>query len=543
MEGGPTDPGLPPDVEITNEARRPVDDSTLGVAVQPRATAGKPRHRLVAIGDSLTHGFKNLAVHDTRLSYPAMIARELGWEKDFRFPRYDSPGGLPLDLEWLLRELEPQVGAELELGDAAPAILAVRRLLEEQEDFWERGAGSRIVRDAEINHNLAIYGWDLRDVLSRDADTCHDELVAATDKAWPSVPQNSGPLAALRVLESARDAGGRALTPLEAAAQLGAAGAVGDDGAPVVDGDGIETLIVFIGSNNALPTVLTLDVSWSRLDYANLAAKEAYTVWRPTHFAAELRAVSEAAIRIRARHVLWLTIPHVTIAPLARGLGGKIDPASRYFRYYGRPWVGEERFLADPSKYPHLTATQVRAVDSAIDQYNEAIVETVRNARTAGHDWHVVDLSGVLDRMATRRYFDQPETQPQWWKPYEMPTALTDALGFTPTTEFLRSGPGGIEAGGIVALDGVHPTTVGYSLVAHECMKVMKQIGVRFYAPTGEERTDPQIDFARVVREDTLLSTPLRTGVGSLELLGKLDDRFALIAGFERALRRRKRAQ
>ncbi|MGH2840903.1 MAG: hypothetical protein ACRDKY_08780 [Solirubrobacteraceae bacterium] len=542
MEGGVTDPGTPADVDITREARQPVDDSTLGISVAPRATAGSPRHRLVAIGDSLTHGFKNLAVHDTRLSYPAMIARELGWEREFRFPRYDSPGGLPLDLEWLLRELEPSIGPDLSIGDAGPVVLAVRRLLEAHEDFWERGPGSRVVRQPQINHNLAIFGWDLRDILSRDAGTCRDELAAPTDKIWPSMPQNSGAIAALRVLDSARDAGGRDLTPLEAADQLGADGAVGDDGAPVPDGDGIETLIVFIGSNNALPTVLTLDVKWSRLDYANLSAKDAYTVWRPSHFAAELRAVSDAVKRVRARHVLWLTIPHVTIAPIARGLGGKIDPKSRYFRYYGRPWVKEDAFLANPSKYPHLTANQVRAVDSAIDQYNESIIDTVRTARTGGLDWHVVDLSGVLDRMATRRYFDQPDAQPEWWKPYVMPAALTEALKFTPTTEFLRSGAKGIEAGGIVGLDGVHPTTVGYSLVAHECMKVMKQIGVRFYTPTGEERTDPEVDFTSVVREDTLLSNPLRSEAGSLELLGKLDERFALIAGFERALRRRKQS-
>jgi hypothetical protein len=36
---------------------------------------------------------------------------------------------------------------------------------------------------------------------------------------------------------------------------------------------------------------------------ANLGAKDAYTVWRPTHFAAELRALADAVRRIRARHV------------------------------------------------------------------------------------------------------------------------------------------------------------------------------------------------------------------------------------------------
>jgi hypothetical protein len=543
MEAGLREPGTPDDVVVTNTARQPVEDSTLNINVQLRPAAGKPRHRLVSLGDSLTHGFKNFAVRDTRLSYPAMIARELGWEREFRIPLYDSEGGLPLDLEWLLRALESQVGEQLSgIGEAAVAIGAARRLLEAHEDFWERGIGSRFMRQPNINHNLAIYGWDLRDALSRNADTCHEELVEPVDRPWPGLPQNAGALAALRVLESARDSGGKALTPLEAAAKLGADGALADSGQPLPDEDGIETLTVFLGANNALPTILTLDVKWSRLDYANLHAKDAYTVWRPTHFAAELRAVAEAIRRIRARHVLWITIPHVTIAPLARGFGGKVDEQSRYFRYYGRPWVKEEAILANPERFPHLTAGQVRAVDSAIDQYNEAICEQVRSARGAGLDWHVIDLCGVLDRLALRRYIEHPEARPDWWTPYEIPQALIDALGFTPTTEFLRSGPGGVSAGGIVGLDGVHPTTSGYSIIAHECIKVMKRIGVRFATPAGVERQDPQVDFARVAHEDTLLSRPLKSGVSTLDLLGRLDERFALMAGFERAVRRRKQS-
>jgi hypothetical protein len=539
MESGLREPGTPDDVVVTSEARRPVDDSTLGIAVELKPAAGNPRNRLVSIGDSLTHGFKNFAVRETRLSYPAMIARELGWEREFRIPLYDSPSGLPLDLEWLLRELEGEFGERLGgIGEAVATFNAARRLLETHEDFWERGTGSRFMRQPNINHNLAIYGWDLRDVLSLNADSSRAELVPAVDNRMPGMPQNAGAIAALRVLESARDAGGKALTPIEAATQLGADGSLTDAGQPLPDEDGIETLTIFLGSNNALPTVLTLDLKWSRLDYANLGAKQAYTVWRPTHFAAELRAVVDAVRRIRARHVLWLTIPHVTIAPIARGVGGKVGDQSRYFPYYARPWVKEASILADPGRYPHLTAGQVRAVDSAIDQYNEAICDHVRAARIAGLDWHVIDLCGVLDRLATRRYVEHPEARPDWWTPYEIPQALVDALGFTPTTEFLRSGPGGITAGGIVGLDGVHPTTSGYSLIAHECIKVMKQIGVRFYTPAGAERQDPQVDFAAVVSQDTLLSQPLKSGVSTIEQLGTLDERFALMAGFERALGR-----
>jgi hypothetical protein len=61
MEAGLREPGTPDDVVITNAARRPVEDSTLDIDVQLRPAAGKPRHRLVSLGDSLTHGFKNFA--------------------------------------------------------------------------------------------------------------------------------------------------------------------------------------------------------------------------------------------------------------------------------------------------------------------------------------------------------------------------------------------------------------------------------------------------------------------------------------------------
>ncbi|MBA3264603.1 MAG: hypothetical protein H0T69_19470 [Thermoleophilaceae bacterium] len=527
LSNAPREPGTPDDVKIYDEAREPVEDSTLGIEVK-LPPAGPAPHRLVAVGDSLTQGFMSLAVRATHLSYPAMIARELGWFDEFRFPTFDGPGGLPLDLEWLLRGLEEEFGDEFELHETVKTVLTARRMLENHEDFWERGPGARTPRTPGINHNLAIYGWDLRDSLSRDAELAKAEMTRARDNFWPSMPQNSGSLSALRVLDSARTESGEALTPLEAAAALGT--------------EGIETLIVYLGANNALATVLTLDVVWSGRDYADLEAKKEYTVWTPTHFASELRQVARAVRPARARHVLWLTVPHVTIAPIAKGVGGKVSETSRYFHFYTRPWVADDAFMADPDRYPNLTAGQARAVDSAIDQYNEAIVAEVTSARDAGLDWRVVDVCGVLDRLAVRRYVETPGARPEWWTPYELPEELEDTLGFTPTTRFLRSGPDGITQGGLVSLDGVHPTTAGYSIVAHECMKVMIEAGVEFRAADGSVRQDARLDFAGAARADTLLTKPLRSLESNLDLLGWLDNRFALIAAAERAMRRQKRA-
>ncbi len=89
---------------IEHQARAPVDDPTLGIEV-PRKGEGRPKHRLVTIGDSLTHGFQSLAIYNTDISYPALIAYELGCFGQFRRPHYWGYGGLPLNLEFLVRDL------------------------------------------------------------------------------------------------------------------------------------------------------------------------------------------------------------------------------------------------------------------------------------------------------------------------------------------------------------------------------------------------------------------------------------------------------
>ncbi len=113
------DPNAPPDLVISHEAPPPIDDPLLGIAVQ--APDFPVRHRLVTIGDSLTHGFRSLAVSDTENSYPAVLARALGLKGDaFRHPAYDGPcGGLPLDLEWLIRELQDDFGPSFGLRETA----------------------------------------------------------------------------------------------------------------------------------------------------------------------------------------------------------------------------------------------------------------------------------------------------------------------------------------------------------------------------------------------------------------------------------------
>ena len=507
--------------------RAPYTDPTLGV---PVATAwrGAPRHRLVTVGDSLTQGFQSCAVFHTDLSYPAIIAHELGWSDSFRHPAYDGFGGLPLNLELLLRDLEERYGSQIDWWETPPALFRARRFMDRVEDYWERGPGTSVPGTTAIHHNLAVFGWDLGDALVKSADVCRTRIAAPRDELVRQMVSDAGERAALRTLPT-RPAAAGALSQLDAAAALGReTEAPAHDRGPGPDADpdpdhGIETLIVFLGANNALSSVVKLSLVWSGDGYDDPRRKNAYTVWRPEHFAAELAQVAARVGGIRARHVIWCAVPHVTIAPIARGVRHKSADGSRYFPYYTRPWIGDADF--DVRRDPHLTGDQARSIDTAVDQYNDALADVVREARHAGRDWYLFDTAGLLDRLASRRYAEDEEARPAWWTPYELPPAVA-ALTPAVTSHFLASDGERRSAGGLFSLDGVHPTTVGYGILAQELISVMRLAGVEFRTPyDGQLRSDPvEVDFARLIRRDTLVNRPPGNVTSGLRAIGWADE-------------------
>ena len=119
--------------------------------------------KLVAIGDSLTQGFQSLAIQKTNLSYPAMIAECL--EKpipEFRVPDFMGKGGLPFNIEWLSRELEIRYGKDISIFEWPFATDHIIDLLDDVEDYWERGKGARPKKDL-LYHNLAVWGFEVAD--------------------------------------------------------------------------------------------------------------------------------------------------------------------------------------------------------------------------------------------------------------------------------------------------------------------------------------------------------------------------------------------
>ena len=212
-----------------------------------------------------------------------------------------------------------------------------------------------------------------------------------------------------------------------------------------------------MGANNILGTVLDFEVKWSQVaTYQDLERKGAANAWLPSHFANEYDTLVSKIRAINAKHVIFVTVPHVTIVPMVRGIGNKM-PGDRYFARYTRPWITDAVF--SPNRHPCLTGNELRAIDWAIDQYNNHIVNIVRSERldqalkvpgAPRTDWRVVDLAGLLDRLAYRRYLLDEEARPEWWTPYELPAAYQE-LSPQPDSRFYVSDRFGRNQGGLFA--------------------------------------------------------------------------------------------
>jgi hypothetical protein len=220
--------------------------------------------------------------------------------------------------------------------------------------------------------------------------------------------------------------------------------------------------------------------------------------------------------------------------------GNHDDPQwyRRYFRYYTRPWIPEQKF--NPTDDPHLTGQDAIKIDSIIAEYKNILVRKVKEhndrckANGARENWFVVDIHWALERIAFRRYAEDPSVPPPpGWSPYELPGAYAE---LQLTTQFLRAKQGRRMQGGIFSLDGVHATTAGYGLVAQEFINVMQDTGVQFFWGDGRTpRMRPVIvDWNRLQRRDSLISTLPYT---LDDLWEKLVDGDQLIDVFKRALR------
>lgn len=462
------------------------------------------------------------AIFAPEISYPAIIAHEMGLQSyEFRTPVFNAFGGLPVNLEHLLRRLEERYGRDINVLELLSAPVRLRGWMDEAEDYWERGGGTRPSFPAGPFHNLASWGMTVDDALFLTAGECQRRCAEpARDNLFNQVPDNAFFRTALTVLNPAQRRELDASTVLDAVAAL-----AGDSG--------IENLIVNLGSNNALGTITQLRVlpTDERVLDDPIGTRTLFNLWRPEHFADRYRRMAAKLATLDIEHVFLATVPHVTIAPLARGVGRgsefRLPDDPRYFQFYTYYWINDAAFR--PDEHPHLTGEQARVIDETIDQFNATIRDVVEQQQAAGRAWFVVDIADALERIAYRRYQEIGQLPPGGL--YVFPPKWLAALRASGlpvlTTEYLTTTQGRLARGGLFSLDGVHATTMGYSLIAHEFIQVMRdQAQVVFRAGvTGAARPDPiTINYTRLLQRDTLVRTPPGLLDDGLRILNWLED-------------------
>ncbi len=465
--------------------------------------------RIAALGDSLTQGFRSAAIHDTGWSFPAIVARALGLDvpMDFRVPRIPGPG-LPLNLEDLLRRAEEKLGPDMSLAEW---ILAFPRLahdyIDEIEDYYERGDGAPPPKFRGVYHNLAVWGFTVNEGTTLHSRLC--DRVIDEEEGWieddflgtPSAPMYR---TARRVLNPGDDPLRATDTQVKALARLAGEGP-------------LDALVLWLGANDCLGTVLTLEIR-DMQDAKSPIPKDpvkrlAWNLTSAKQFEADFRALVAgvgAALTGHATKIFVGTVPHVTIPPITTGVGA-FD--GQYFDHYARFFVSQESF--DPLLHQTLSRADAQRIDGRIDAFNEIIgrlvaAENEREARRRARrklSWHVVDCCQVLDDLAVKRQ-GLTATPEQALLRYYTRKGMPEhrLLRLTPIPSILKLRTDERRqrvGGGLMSLDGVHPSTIGYGLVAEVFLEEMEKAGV----PGADPRRVP---WREVVANDTLLQRPPR---------------------------------
>ncbi|MFH5831470.1 hypothetical protein ACG2F4_02895 [Halalkalibaculum sp. DA3122] len=451
----------------------------------------KPEHKLVVIGDSISQGFNNGGIYRTDLNFPSFLAQCFKPQPTFDQPNFTAQAGIPLNLEVLVRGLEDEYGDSIEWNEYLPAAGHLYSTLRRIKRYWE-GHFKPLANERSMPyHNQSIWGfamndaWMVNEKMSREYIKVHRE----TYSVFNVLPDHAMYITACMVLNPSFSEKFSDFTQIDNARYLQEHG-------------GIENLIVTMGHNNIIGAITDLRFEYSEPeDLEQPPSERNYTVYRPEHFETEYRKLAERISSIGAKRVITPTIPYVTIPPAVRGINEDLSrERGGYFDYYTRFWIWDTDF--NPDVHPHFTKDEAIKLDMIVDEYNQ-IIRTIAEE----YGWIVVPLNRYVSAIANRRLRGQikvpfPKDFCQAMKRNPATAHLVeDPKNLKISTDYLRLDreTGKVYKGGIFSLDGIHPTTIGYGLMAHLYYETMKDNGVKF---------DRALDWDFIIRNDTLVTDP-----------------------------------
>ncbi len=450
------------------------------------------KHKLVAIGDSMSQGFKNGGVYRTDLSFPALLARCFPPDVSFDVPSFSGQAGIPLNIEVLVRGLSEEFGDSISWSQYLPVMRNLYSTLRRIKNYWEDD-DYHLNRKRDLPyHNQGVWGFAANDSWLMTEKKCREFYYQNKPRysVFSVLPDHAMYITGRLVLNPGFD------QEFENNSQIDNVVRLNDDG-------GVENLIVCTGHNNIAGALSALKIIYTENDdFMSMHHYEReFTVYRPEHFEAEMRHLYEQIAVLDIPNVFVPTLPYMTIPPVTRGVNeNRQHNHSGYFDYYTRFWVWDEDF--DPEKHPHLTKHEAIELDQLIDRYNVIIGNLADE-----FGFHLVPVGKYVTAVARRRLGLNAV------RPY--PPEFIESLKKNPatahlvnpddsvrlSTDFLRvdEETRKISQGGIFSLDGLHPSTIGYGLIANVYQMVMEDAGVNFEKP---------LDWDFIVENETLVSDP-----------------------------------
>lgn len=411
--------------------------------------------KLLTIGDSLSQGFMSGAAARTDLCYSTLIARQLGLvprsgsstpenvrdnNNPLAYYYRDWPlGGFPYNIERLFRLLAERYGEDnvTKLEWAWSALRHLDDEMERTEYYYEKGEGAYDKPYyPEYFHNIAYFGANVCDAWKLTPNFCKSAIqshIGAYHQAGPFGNPNNGFFrSAYKVLNPSLRQEYQEYSQLQWLKHH------------VAHNGGVENLILWLGANNVLGTILHMErrrsdeipntypklkeqMTHTRpvdMDYWELAYCD-FNLWTPEHFyedyAELIRQVS--TIMQEQGHKNWRVfvgnVPSVSVAPIARGVGSKVvgTDGFTYYDYYTY-FPFDEAFARRNDEFS-LQGAEVMEINSYIVQYNEAISRILAEADRQldnfnPQHFYLVDINTALNRMA--------KIGPE---PYHFPPALS----------------------------------------------------------------------------------------------------------------------
>lgn len=466
--------------------------------------------KLFIIGDSVSQGFMSGAAARPELAYGTILS-ELLEVDDFSYLEWEEGKKLKVDLEQILRSLESKYGKNINMIEMLFSLKNINKLMDSSEEYFERGDGSlqkKVETSREWFHNVAVEGMDVADawivtptvckqtIVNDDYDKSNNEDEFLKTAGYPFYRN------ARRVLNPQNDPKYDKFSAIEWLNYHS-------------KNEGIENTIIWLGANNALGTIIDMDIRMSKNDQNKksytYARKERskWNLWHPNDFSDEydelMRRVEEAMEMNKCDDwkVFIGTVPFLTILPLAKGMGeqrhvtvnesGFEDLKGLYYQYYSYIPLSLETALENKM---YLKFRDAIFIDKCISRYNDTIKQLVEkaNAKFLKQRYFIVDTCKMLSDAAWKRNCGNPT--------YKFPEYVQFRYPVVDSKYYHADKNGFVEKGGMFSLDGLHPSAIGQGLIANEFLKVMKN---EANLPIKKE-----IDWMHIYKNDSLYSKPIR---------------------------------